>query len=181
MRMRQRMARIVGRGFIGLVLFAFIGLPVLVGVAMLTPYDFVGLTDTEFAPGYSWLAFHSVSVGDSSADVVRRLGEPLGRFSINRPNTYTWEESEIQVVFNDWHVEEVHSPRRSLKNQIKPGMGRDEVFAILGEPTREESVPDREAWAYSRSPGYTHYWQAYIVIDRQTGRVLRKRQSFYFD
>lgn len=181
MRTRQLMVQIAGRGFIGLVLFTFIGFPALIGVAMLTPYDFVGLTDTEFAPGYSWIALHKTSVGDSSADVLGRLGEPLGRFSVGRPNIYTWEDPGVEVVFDDWEVVSVHDPNGILKTRIKPGMGRDKVFAILGDPTSEKSVPDMEAWTYSRSPGSTHYWQANVIFDRRTGRVVRKHQGFYFD
>lgn len=55
-------------------------------IAILFPFD------TEYAPGYSEAAFQSVKIGDSRAQVIALLGEPLSVHSVGTEGAETWGE-----------------------------------------------------------------------------------------
>ncbi len=153
----------------------------LVVIAATTPYDFVGLTDTQYASGYSKAGWRTLSVGDSTSEVLKRIGEPHSRLKNWQSVRWTWELTGVEVVFDDSMVISVSDPKGVLAGRIEQGMSHARVLEILGVSSKQEDVSNSEIWSYSRSPKSTHYWRVFLEVDATTQTVVRKTEEFYFD
>lgn len=62
---------------------------------------------------------------------------------------------------------------------LRHGMTELEVVAAIGRPLRQTKRLLEEVWAYSRSPGDTHYWKREVWF--RGGRVVGFDSELYFD
>lgn len=174
-------SRVVYRALqsIPVLLFVFVGLVIL---AMKTPYDFVGLTDTKYAEGFSRTQFQHIGTGDSQKKVLDLLGEPFARYKHWTTRRWIWPDTGVVVTFDDRHVIAVDDPRANPARKVDVGMTHSEVWDILGLTDKNEGVTwDVESWSYSTSPGNTNYWQVGVNIGAETGKVVDTYDEFYFD
>ena len=88
------------------------------GIGLYRITEVVGLTDTEFAPGYSEKVFRGIDVGTSEEDVLAMLGEPLRTYSWAEEDGFVWVYCEAASGGRYWE--------RSLR--FEPEQGR--VVAI---------------------------------------------------
>jgi len=177
----QRIARLLYRTLL-VISTVFILLVGLVFVAFTTPYDLIGLTDTEYTPGYSRARFREISAGDPASKVLRLLGEPFERYRDWNERRWIWQNTGVEVVFDNTKVISVHDPRINPGKTIEIGMPHSQVWDTLGTANRNEGVAwDREFWSYSRSPGSTNYWLVSVEVEAGTQTVVRRNERFYFD
>jgi hypothetical protein len=62
---------------------------------------------------------------------------------------------------------------------LRHGMTEREVVAAIGPPLRKAKGLGEEVWAYSRSPGDTHFWKRTVRF--QGGRIVGFDSGLYFD
>ncbi len=129
--------------------------------------------DTFYASGYSEKAFRQIHLGMSRLDVVNLLGRPLIRSWLYQDT----EQRELRVWLNDDgkvnHVYLDHRCKPSSRfTEIEEGMRQERVRGILGKPVRE-------SWAYSKSPGSSHFRIRTIML--KDGIVIKKFHEFYVD
>ncbi len=63
--------------------------------------------------------------------------------------------------------------------QVRPGMTRSEVRALLGEPLSQWPISGGTGERWTRSPGDTHYRCRVVIYDGDL--VTRKHAEFYVD
>ncbi|NVJ07390.1 outer membrane protein assembly factor BamE [Myxococcus sp. AM001] len=65
--------------------------------------------------------------------------------------------------------------------RVQPGMGRDEVVRLLGEPlVVHDTPPAGTSWRYSKSPTDSHY-SLRVVAFSNSGVVTRVAHEYYVD
>jgi outer membrane protein assembly factor BamE (lipoprotein component of BamABCDE complex) len=67
--------------------------------------------------------------------------------------------------------------------RVIPGMSRDRLLALLGEPLEKWTYGEKEEyWHYSRHGArFGNYWNVIVVVDPRAGKVVRRSQDFYTD
>ncbi|NOK05560.1 MULTISPECIES: outer membrane protein assembly factor BamE [Myxococcus] len=65
--------------------------------------------------------------------------------------------------------------------RVQPGMSRDEVVKLLGEPMKVHDTPTQGTlWLYSKSPTDSHYSRRMVVFSN-SGVVMRVAHEYYVD
>ena len=66
-------------------------------------------------------------------------------------------------------------------SRVQPGMSRDEVVKLLGEPMEVHDRPNQgTSWRYSKSPTDSHY-SLRVVVFSNSGVVMRVAHEYYVD
>lgn len=157
---------------------------VLPTVVLLCMILWVSRCDTQYAPAFSWVAFASVHAGDDAAALLERLGEPCEKYDAD--GIKEWEYHGVRYIvdaFGDgtnYAAMDVLAAQQSETLQIVSLSG-DRLLRRHGEPWIVRPRMGCEYWKYSYSPGNTNYWVTAFLVDRETGRVLRKYNHFYLD
>lgn len=165
----------------------------LLGLLTFTPFTgqlidpllgFIGLTDTEYRPGFSWSAFRSIKPGDSKDLVLAELGLPVSEFP-----DYWFTLRFPTIPFDvDYHFD---NDGRLIR--VEPSFGHEDfletvknlktekdVLGRFGEPnSRKETTPE-QAWIYTYSHDSKNFWACVVFIDRNTNKVTRTISELHF-
>ncbi len=146
--------------------------------------------DTTFSKGYSEKTFQSIQTNMSSEEVKKLLGEPIRKYR-NDADRWIYEDtdgSDVLLVFRYQGYDDQLCSFIKDDNMIQSdflrnceGKKQSEILKELGEPKKKiEDKWFQETWAYTYSPGDTHFIRRYVAFDRN-GRVLYKTADCYFD
>lgn len=146
----------------------------------------------SIAPVISESAFADVREGLTEDEVIRLLGQPLGKHEghpgvvryYGPPGTWVDEDGlhfpNGSDMFAGGIIRFDVDGKKVVWGQNRAGQSAEEVRAALGEPIQEKIQRSVVYWRYSWSPPDWHYHRRWIGFDAE-GRVAEKKSYFYWD
>jgi len=133
---------------------------------------------TEYAPGYSETTFRGLTEGQSQAQVRAALGVPLEEGWIYPPpgespaNVRADDPSACGAVrFRDDRVSETFSPAACASRGVRPGLSKQEVETLLGEPADS-------CWDYTKGPPRRPFRLRLVCFHGQNVEMIARRWVF---
>ncbi len=97
------------------------------------------------------------------------LNEGIGFTSFSRHVSAPDETGGLEIFFEELPPEGAQRLLGAIGLPLRPGMNRDEVFAVLGEPTKEPAVSERRTYEYA--VGATETYAVGCTVDDAEGLV----------
>ena len=125
--------------------------------------------DTAYSSGFSESAFRSVSIGQSAADVRRRLGTPHeeGWFYFDGKAMDTAASEELHgcrvLNFAGGALVTAREDDACKARGVGPGLSLDAAIS------RMVGAPPEACWDYSWSPSHGHHRQRTICVEGEGG------------
>ena len=137
---------------------------------------------TEYAQGYTRLAFNRIKPGDTESDVLGLIGAPLFSRTVNTRRRLTYEGSNLWFEFDREGSLVASSTTKLHVNRNRRGheICESDIRALLGTSYRETVCARETQLIYSRcAQGSVEgdHWFRCVILD-DTGRVVRLVSQF---
>jgi hypothetical protein len=137
---------------------------------------------TEYAPGYSEVAYNSIRAGDSADIVFAKLGTPLWTRDTYQPRTLWYDEQSIYVCVDDSGRVLRYSENLPTWKFGSNGLTVEaEVLNRLGTPDRVTVETEVTALGYSQPMDSKSFKMRTIIVDRDRKVVIGKEKYVFHD